>query len=144
MPPTSATGRRAAQTGRRAALTGRRAARGFTLVEVLVALSLLAIVGLTLVEFQSLQLRNSAALTASSLARLEADNQAIAILLAPNAPAGSLRGSSLNGGVPLVWEAETRGSPSPDAFPNLVTISVRVRASEGGPVLAAREIVRPQ
>lgn len=157
MPPTSATGnspRPAPGAPRRKSgthglsspglLRRTRSAAGFTLVEVLVALSLVALVGLALVDLQSLQLRGSTALTATTLARIEADNQAIRLLLAPAAPAGTTTGDSTNGGIPLRWEATTGPSPQPEAFPDLVTLDIRVSAAEGGPVLASRQIVRPR
>lgn len=146
MPPTSATGSpRHWHRKRGSAPPGpRRGTRGFTLVEVLVALSLVALAGLALVELQSLQVRSSAALTAATLARIEADNQAIRFLLAPAAPAGTVSGETVNGGVPLRWQATAGPSPLPERFPDLVTLDIRVSAASGGAPLATRQIVRPR
>ncbi len=130
-----------ASTSLRRRCTG---AEGFTLVEVLVAMSLVALAGLALIELQSLQVRSATALTAATLARIEADNQAIRLLLAPAAPSGTVAGESVNGGVPLRWEASAGPSPAPEAFPDLVTLDIRVTAAAGGAPLASRQIVRPR
>ncbi|MFN7174238.1 MAG: type II secretion system protein [Thermaurantiacus tibetensis] len=143
MPPTSATGSPQAPTGPRPG-PRRAGTAGFTLVEVLVALSLVAVAGLALVEFQGIQLRSASALTATTLARIEADNQAIRLLLAPAAPAGPTASPSVNGGIPFRVETVPGPSPSPEAFPGLVTLDIRVSPAEGGPVLARREVIRPR
>ncbi|WP_448585950.1 type II secretion system protein [Thermaurantiacus sp.] len=130
--PTSAASRRG----------GREA--GFTLVEVLVALVLLALVGITLAEFQTMQASGTVRLQRLSLARIEADNRAIAWLLAAAAPTGPVRGETVNGGLPFRWEVTPGPSPDPEAFPELVTVTIAVRAEADGPVLAQREILRPR
>lgn len=117
---------------------------GFTLVEVLVALSILAMVGLALVAFQSFQAAGTVRLKAEALAEIEADNRAIDLLLQPAAPAGPTSGTNANGGVPLTFEIVPGPSPLPDGFPGLVTFDIRVRATADGPVMARRQIVRPR
>jgi general secretion pathway protein I len=112
-------------------------------VEVLVALAILGLAGLALVSFQTFQAAGTLRLTAATLARIEADNQAIAALLAPNAPAPGT-GQSLNGGVPLTWRLATGPSPDPDLFPDLVTIDIAISTTEDAPPLATRRIVRPR
>lgn len=144
MPPTSATGNPQALPGARPASGRSGGAEGFTLVEVLVALSLVALAGLALVEFQNVQVRGATTLTATTLARIEADNQAIRLLLAPAAPAGTATGESVNGGIPFRFEAVAGPSPAPESFPELVTLDIRVLAASGGPVLARRQVVRPR
>lgn len=131
MPPTSPTGEPATSHE-----------QGFTLVEVLVALSILAMVGLALVAFQSFQANGTVRLKAETLAQIEADNRAIDLLLQPAAPTGPTSGVNANGGLPLAHEITPGPSPLPDAFPALVTVDVRVRAEGGGAVLASRRIVR--
>jgi type II secretion system protein I len=117
---------------------------GFALVEMLVAMLLLSLVGLTLVRFQSFQLAGTAGLAAAAAARLEADNRAIDVLAAPFAPAAPESGTSLNAGREWAWTATPGASPDPELMPDLVRVTVTVRASADGPVLATRELVRPR
>jgi type II secretion system protein I len=132
-PPTLVTGR-----------PGETGSAGFTLVEVLVALVLLALVGITLAEFQTMQAGGALRLQAGSLARIEADNRAIETMLAGSAPGGQLSGETVNGGMAFRWEATPGPSPDAERFPDLVTVTIAIRPAEGGPALATREIVRPR
>jgi general secretion pathway protein I len=110
---------------------------------VLVALAILGMAGLALLSFQTFQAAGTLRLTAATLARIEADNQAIAALLAPSAPpAGS--GQTMNGGIPLHWRVSTAPSPDPEAFPDLVAIDIAIAPSADGPAIATRRIVRPR
>ncbi|MCS6987419.1 MAG: type II secretion system protein GspI [Sphingomonadaceae bacterium] len=118
---------------------------GFTLVEVLVALALVALVGLALVGVQTGQAASALRLKAHQLAAIEADNQAVELLLAPSVPAARLIRPARNGGADFLVETVPGPSPDPERFPRLATVEVRVRAAEGdGPVLARRVLVRPR
>ncbi len=118
--------------------------QGFTLVEMLVALLLMSLVGLTLAQFQTFQLGSTRQLAGTTAARLEADNRAIDLLVAPGAPVGVLTGVSQNVGSTWYWSATPMGSPDPVALPQLVRIDIIVSATPGGPAMASRQIVRPQ
>ena len=118
--------------------------RGFTLVEMLVALLLLSLVGVALAQFQTFQLGGTSRIAAAAAARLEADNRAIDLLVEAKAPLGALTGISQNAGRSWHWSAIPSGSPDPVALPNLVRIDISVAAEPGGPPLAVRQIVRPQ
>lgn len=117
---------------------------GFTLVEMLVAMLLLGLVGLTLARFQTFQLAGTAGLATSAAARVEADNLAIDALIAPGAPLAEQEGSSLNAGRQWHWRLTPGPSPDPGLMPDLVSIGIDVSQTPGGPILAHRMIVRPR
>lgn len=117
---------------------------GFALVEMLVAMVLLSLVGLTLARFQSFQLAGTAGIAAAAAARLEADNRAIDVLAAPAAPAAEESGTSFNAGREWAWTLSPGPSPNPELMPDMVTVGVSIRATPGGPVLAARQVMRPR
>ncbi|QMW21742.1 type II secretion system minor pseudopilin GspI [Sandaracinobacteroides saxicola] len=113
-----------------------RRANGFTLVEMLVALSLLAVVGLALANFQTLQLRGSSRIADAALASIEADNRAADLLLARTAPAvGEMRGTVVQAGRTLAWRVVTGAGPS-----GLLRSDVVVAA--GSVPLARRTVLR--
>lgn len=117
---------------------------GFALIEMLVAMVLLSLVGLTLARFQTFQIAGTASIAAASAARLEADNLAIDILAAPQAPTAPMTGSSMNLGREWHWTATPGPSPDVDLMPDMVSVSVSVAASPGGPVIASRQLLRPR
>ncbi len=118
--------------------------RGFALIEMLVAMVLLSLVGLTLARFQSFQLMGTANIATAAAARLTADNVAIDILAAPDAPTTPQSGTSANAGREWAW-AVTPG-PSPDLvlMPDMVTVEIAVSAGAGGPMLVRRQLLRPR
>jgi general secretion pathway protein I len=117
------------------------ARNGFTLVEMLVAMLLLSLVGLALVQFQTFQLAGTQRLSATALARLEADNLVVDLLSARNAPREPVSGVSGNGGRSFVWQV-TASRPEDPRLATLVQLEVAVMAEEGGQVLARRTLVR--
>jgi general secretion pathway protein I len=119
-----------------------RGERGFTLVEMLVAMVLLSLVGLTLARFQSFQLMGAANLATSATARLEADNRAVDVLAAPAAPAVPETGTSQNGGRTWFWTVMPGPSPDPALLPDLVRVEIAVSAAEGGLPVATRSLLR--
>ncbi len=115
---------------------------GFTLIEMLVAMVLLSLVGMTLARFQTFQLAGAANLATAAAARLEADNLAVEVLAAPAAPAAPIDSVSANAG--REWHSRiTPGpSPGPATMPDLVTVDIAVALVPGGPAVAQRTVVR--
>lgn len=116
---------------------------GFTLVEMLVAMALLALVGLTLVRFQTFQLAGTGQLSTIALARLEADNRAVEMATLPEAPAGTMSGDSVNGGVPFRWTAQSSTLPPGTMLADLVRVEVTVTLADSEEPLATRSLLRP-
>lgn len=116
---------------------------GFALIEMLVAMLLLSLVGLTLARFQTFQLAGTASVAAAAAARLEADNKVIDVLAAPEAPAGPESGVSENFGRQWQWTVEPAPPPDPALMPDMVVVRVSVGAP-GGPALVSRTLLRPR
>lgn len=116
---------------------------GFTLVEMLVAMVLLSLVGLALARFQTFQLSGSASLALVGAARLEADNLAVDILAARQAPTAGASGASSNLGRDWYWTVEPGPSPDSRNFPDIVRVDIAVALEPGGPPLATRTLLRP-
>lgn len=135
--------RTCAPTANRRRAGGRAASEaGFTLVEMLVAMVLLSLVGLTLARFQTFQLSGAANLATAAAARLEADNLAVEILAGPAAPTGNSDGTSLNAGREWHYSITMGPSPDPALMPDLVQVDIAVSLTPGGPVLARRSVLR--
>lgn len=116
---------------------------GFALVEMLVALAILSLVGLTLARFQTFQLRGGTSITLAAGARIEADNRIVDALVMPRAPTRPIEGESENLGRRWHWAMLPAPPPEPALTPNLVSIRVEVRSAAGGPLLAERMVLRP-
>lgn len=134
--------RTCAPTANRARAARGSSEAGFTLVEMLVAMVLLSLVGLTLARFQTFQLSGAANLATAAAARLEADNLAVDILASPAAPSGPSDGVSSNAGRAWHYSITTGPSPDPAAMPDLVQVNVAVSLEPGGPVIARRSVLR--
>ena len=117
---------------------------GFTLVEMLVAMLILSLVGLTLARFQSFQMRSTASLAVGAAGRLAADNLAIDLLVAPAAPAAATTGVTEVAGRPWYWQVTPQPAPDPVLMPDLVRLDVAVSATEGGAPIATRSLLRPR
>jgi len=116
-------------------------ARGFTLVEVLAALSILAIAALGLVKLMNESAIGYGGVHARALAAIVAENQLIEAVADPAAPVMSeVSGQAEAGGRTWQWTRITSATSNPD----LVRIEVRVRAEEDGGELAALSGFRGQ
>lgn len=123
--------------------TALRGEAGFALVEMLVAMLLLSLVGLTLARFQTFQLAGAANIAAVAAARLEADNQAVELMAAPHAPTSVTTGTSSNGGRNWFYTITPGPSPDPNLLTDMVDLKVEITAGPGQPVLARRQLLRP-
>lgn len=113
--------------------------RGFTLIEMLVALAVVSVAALTLVRLDAFAIRSAADLDARTLARIVVQNEAVRLWTDPSPPTigNSVRGAD-NGG--RRFRIEQRAAPTADA--NLLRIDLIVR-EERGAGQAALTIIRP-
>ena len=96
---------------------------GFTLLEMLVALSLFSLAALSLVKLQAYTIRTTSDIEQNSIARIVIQNLAVDILTDPNAPnLGSDSGTITNAGQEWQWTRNTQLTD--DA--RLMRIDVRV------------------
>ena len=87
---------------------------GFTLVEMLVALTIFSIAALALVRLQSVSLSGTATLQDHAVAQIVARNVAVEAVTDPLPPAlGIARGQAANGGRGWAWVRRTSISPEP-------------------------------
>jgi general secretion pathway protein I len=101
-----------------------RGARGFTLIEVLVALAVLAIALSAIIKTMSANTLNSIYLRDRTLAQWVALNKITEMQLNPDWPSpGKTDGSTVMGNHEWFWEAEVKTTPDNDVD----TITLRVR-----------------
>lgn len=112
-----------------------RASAGFTLLEMLVALSILALAALALVRLDAFTVRSSADLSLNALAAITAENVAAQMVSEPGAPTGANNVTVQNGGA--AFQVTTRTS-AVDA--GLIRIDIAVTGPQG--VRAALTTVR--
>jgi general secretion pathway protein I len=113
--------------------------RGFTLLEMLVALAVISVAALTLVRLDAFAVRSSADLDARTLAQVVAQNEAVTLWTDPAPPPiGTSVTAGENAG--RRFRIERRVAPTADA--NLLRIDLIVRAAPG-PGQAALTIIRP-
>ena len=115
--------------------------KGMTLIEVLVAIVIMAVAVSTLLSLLSIQTRNAIAIRDRAMARIAAENAMIDVV------AADMRGVRLEeGGVIEIgdhrfsWSIERTPTP----YPGLDSIMVLVRPSDGVTILASLSTVRPQ
>lgn len=116
-----------------------KAATGFTLLEMLVALTIFSLAGLALVRLQAVSVKTAGDLDARVLAQITARNIAFERLTDPNAPGvGDSDGTLANGGRSFRW----RQRVAPTADPRLLQVTVTVMSGPGQSP-AVLTVVRP-
>lgn len=113
--------------------------RGFTLLEMLVALSIISIAGLTLVRLDAYAVRTAGDLDESTMAGIVAQNRAVELWTDPSPPTiGSSASSVSNAG--RSWRIEQRVAPTADDALLRIDLIVRPETGRGQ---AALTIIRP-
>ena len=113
--------------------------RGFTLLEMLVALSIIGIAALTLVRLDAYAVRTAGDLDESTMAGIVAQNRAVELWTDPSPPTiGASAGSVANAG--RNWRVEQRVAKTADD--SLLRIDLIVRP-ESGRGQATLTIIRP-
>lgn len=117
----------------------RRGERGFTLIEMLVALAVFSLAALALLRLGGASAANSARLQEQALAQIVARNLAAEVLTDPAPPPfGALAGEAVNGGRRWLWTRTVGRSPEP----RLQQIEIRVVGAGGGPGRATLTVFR--
>lgn len=112
--------------------------RGFTLIEVLVALAIFSLAALALLRLQGSALSTTARLDERAMADIVAQNLAIEVMVAVTPPPyGAATGDVDNAGRRWRWTQNVERSPDP----RLQRIEIRVAGPDGG-TAATRTVVR--
>jgi general secretion pathway protein I len=102
---------------------------GFTLIEMLVALSVFGLAALAIINLQGYSVRTASTLSESTLASQVAHNLAVERLSAPTVPPiGTEKGELENGGRSWRWQVVTEKTDDR----RLVTIAISVTATGAG------------
>ena len=110
-------------------MNNRRNQHGFTLLEMLVALAVLAIAALSLVRLDVFTTRSTTALNRNVVAQIVANNAVATLLTDPAPPTiGTDNSSVTNGGI--VWRVNARVAAT--ANPSLLRIDIDVSGASGG------------
>lgn len=117
---------------------GRGRQRGLTLIEVLVAIAVLAgAVGAVMV-LMTTQARGAAALADKAAARIVAENAMVAVVIG-EARGRAPRGEQEVAGRAFAWEAARAGA----SVPGLDLVTVTVRREDGAQVLSTLSTLTP-
>ncbi len=104
---------------------------GFTLLEMLVALSVFALAALTLLRMEGASIAQTADLDQRFLREVEAQNLAAEWMTDPTAPAlGKSSGTSSNNGRKFAWERVVSAGPTPGSV--LILLSLRETTQGAG------------
>lgn len=115
---------------------------GFTLLEMLVAMSVLSIAALALVRLDAFALSSAANLADGGMAAIVANNAATDLLTDPAAPAiGTGTDSVTNGG--KAWRVQRNVAATADPALLRIDILVTGASAAGGNGRAALTIIRP-
>lgn len=115
-----------------------RTERGFTLVEMLVALAIFSLAALALLRLSGASVRTTGMLEERTLAQIVARNLAVEVLTDPQPPAfGASRGETVNAGRVWRWSRVVGRSPEP----RIQQIRIEVR-SDRGPEAAGLTLFR--
>ncbi len=113
--------------------------RGFTLIEMLVALAVFSLAALALVRLDGSSIRSSSAIETRIMARVVLDNLAVEILTDPVAPSlGQASSEEINDGRRWRW---ARSVSRADAGPGLVLIDLAI-SDERGQTQVTQSFVR--
>jgi general secretion pathway protein I len=113
--------------------------RGFTLIEMLVALAIFSLAALALLRLGGATATNSANLAEQAIAQIVARNLAVEALTDPAPPAfGASQGDAVNAGRRWRWTRTV--SRSPEA--RIQQIEILVQPEAGGPGRASLTIFR--
>lgn len=117
----------------------RKPKNGFTLLEMLVALSLFSLAALSLIKLQAYTIRTTGDIEQFSMARIVIQNLAVDILTSPQAPSiGKSNGTISNAGAEWQWEREVQFTDDR----RILRIDLQVKG-ENLPSPAVLTLVRP-
>ena len=112
--------------------------RGFTLIEVLVALAIFSLAALALLRLQGSALGTTARLDERAMADIVAQNLAVEVMVSVTPPPfGATTGDADNAGRRWRWTQTVERSPDP----RLQRIEIRIAGPDGG-TAATRTVVR--
>ncbi len=118
----------------------RRGARGFTLIEVLVALAVLAIALSAIIKTMSANTLNSIYLRDRTLAEWVALNKITELQLSQDWPSpGTNDGKAVMGNHEWYWEAEIKTTPDKDV--DTITLRVRDRRDAENPITTVQAYI---
>lgn len=106
--------------------------RGFTLVEALVALTVLALAAVTLLSAQGGQARTLAAVEAKTLAQIAAENALLEAMIDPGLTLGIAQGAEQVGPMRFEWERRVAQT----GLTGVMRVHIQVRLAGGQQVLA--------